>query len=60
MNRTIALLTAVVAVVILTGTAAAATSDGGSSAVEVIPLLEDIIAFFEGLLDAFTGTSSTS
>jgi len=59
MNRTIALLTAVVAVVILTGTAAA-TSDGGSSAVEVIPLLEDIIAFFEGLLDAFTGTSSTS
>jgi hypothetical protein len=58
MNRIVTLLMAVAAVVVLTGTAAAAGS--GGLGVGVVPVLEELISFFEGLLDVFSQFSSNT
>ncbi|MFC7326054.1 hypothetical protein ACFQMF_15975 [Halorubrum rutilum] len=58
MNRIVTLLMAVAAVVVLTGTAAASGSSGPG--VEVVPVLEELISFFEGLLDVFSQFGSNT
>ncbi|WP_160163109.1 hypothetical protein [Halorubrum californiense] len=58
MNQKIALLTAVTVLALFTGTAAA--SGDGSSSVDIIPLLEEILTFFETLVEVFSEMNSTA
>lgn len=58
MDRRVTLLIAAGALILFVGTAAA-SGDGSSTNFDVVTFLEDIIAFFESLLEVATADSTS-